>query len=130
MSAISSLEPFVERIRAFEECRIGYRRQDGEIVSEIIVSASLLEETLRSSTAIDLTLSTDGFVSASLSESATSDGQGRSVRAIDDLLRATLMKKNLHLEEASACQLRELLTRLENSVSMVRDAIDQMKGLT
>ena len=130
MSAISSIEPFVERIRAFEECRIGYRRQSGEIVSEIIISASLLQEALRSSTSIDLALSADGLVSASLSESATSDGEGQSVRAIDDLLRATLTKKNLHLEEASASQLRELLTRLENSVSMVRDAIDQMTGPT
>jgi hypothetical protein len=130
LSATSSLEPFVERIRAFEECRIGFRRQDGEIVSEITISASLLEEALYASTSIDLRLSADGLVSASLSESASSQGARQSVRAIDDLLRATLTRRNLHLEEASASQLQELLNRLQNSVSMVRDAIDQMKGST
>jgi hypothetical protein len=113
-------------VRALEECRIGYRRQNGEVVSEIIVSARLLEEALYSSISIDLALSADGVVSASLSESVTNNQGGRSVRAIDDLLRATLTKKNLHVEEASVSQLRELLNRLEKSIDMVRHAIDQM----
>jgi len=90
LSAIPSLEPFVERIRGLDEFRIGYRRQDGEIVSAIVVSMGLLEEALYSSSSIDLTLSVDGFVSASLSELANCGSAPRSIRAIDDLLRVTL----------------------------------------
>jgi hypothetical protein len=126
LSAIPSLEPFVERIQGLDECRIGYRRRDGEIVSAIVVSVSLLGEALYSSSLINLTLSADGFISASLSEPANSAGIPRSARAIDDLLRSTLSKRNLHLEEASTSQLLALLSRLEVSVSMVRHAVDQM----
>jgi hypothetical protein len=129
LSVAEPLEPFVETIRP-EECRIGFRSQDGEIVSEIVVSVSLLKEALYSGSSIDLTLSADGFISASLSESTSSTTAPRSVRAIDDLLRSTLTERNLHLEEASACQLRALLVRLEDSVSMVRRAIDHIVNLT
>lgn len=125
LSTITTLEPFVETIRPFEECRIGFRRQDGEIVSQIIVSANLLRDALYSDSSIDLTLSTEGLICASLGES-TNKASPRSVRAIDDLLRITLMNRNLYLEEASACQLRVLLARLEESVNMVRRAIDHM----
>jgi hypothetical protein len=126
LSTITTLELFVEKIRPpFEECRIGFRRQDGEIVSQIIVSANLLRDALYSDFSIDLTLSTEGLISASLGE-GTNDVNPRSVRAIDDLLRITLMNRNLYLEEASTCQLRKLLARLEDSVTMVRRAIDHM----
>ena len=96
-----SLQPFVERIQARDEYQIGYRRRDGEIASTIVVSVSLVAEALYSGSLIDLTLSADGFVSASLSELTDSAGFPRTIRAIDDLLRATLSKGNLHLEEAS-----------------------------
>jgi hypothetical protein len=122
LDVIASLEPFVERIQARDE----YRRRDGEIVSAIVVSVSLLAEALYSSCLIDLTLSADGFVSASLSESTDSASYPRTIRAIDDLLRATLSKRNLHLEEASTSQLIALLGRLEDSVTMVRHAVSQM----
>lgn len=125
LDVIPSLEPFVERLQARDEYQIGYRR-DGEIVSSIVVSVSLLAEALYSSCLIDLTLSADGFVSASLSESTDSASNPRTIRAIDDLLRATLSKRNLHLEEASTSQLIALLGRLEESVSMVRHAVSQM----
>jgi len=123
LDVIPSLEPFVERIQARDEYQIGYRRRDGEIVSAIVVSVSLLAEALHSSSLIDLALSADGFVSASLSESTDSASTPRTIRAIDDLLRATLSKRNLHLEEASTSQLIALLGRLEDSVSMVRHAV-------
>ena len=126
LDGVPSLEPFVERIQARDEYQIGYRRRDGEIVSAIVVSVSLLAEALYSSCLIDLTLSADGFVSASLSESTDSASNPRTIRAIDDLLRATLSKRNLHLEEASTSQLIALLGRLEDSVSMVRHAVSQM----
>jgi hypothetical protein len=124
LSAITTLELFVETIRPpFEECRIGFRRQDGEIVSQIIVSADLLRDALYPNYSIDLTLSAEGLICASLGESTNDVNQG-SVRAIDDLLRTTLMNRNLYLEETTTCQLRKLLARLEDSVNMVRRAID------
>lgn len=127
LDVIPSLEPFVERIQARDEYQIGYRRRDGEIVSAIVVSVSLLAEALSSASLIDLALSADGFVSASLSESTDSaSSTPRTIRAIDDLLRTTLSKRNLHLEETSTSQLIALLGRLEDSVSLVRQAISQM----
>ena len=95
LDVIRRWRPFVERIQARDEFQIGYRRRDGEIVSAIVVSVSLLAEALYSSCLIDLTLSADGFVSASLSNRADSASNPRTIRAIDDLLRATLSKRNL-----------------------------------
>ena len=46
-----------------------------------------------------------------------------------DLLRVTLSQKNLRLEEASVNQLRTLLNRLQDSLNMVRHAINQLKDL-
>jgi hypothetical protein len=125
LSATTPLEPFVETLRAHHACRIGYRDQDGETVSEVVVPTSLLTEALYFRFSIDLRLSADGFVSASLSESTDSPTAPRTVSAIDDLLRATLTSRNLHLEEASAGQLRSLLNRLEDSVGLLRKLVDQ-----
>lgn len=132
LSPFSSLEPFVERIRSqgLDQCCVGYRLQDGEVVSSIIVSASLLGNFLVADSSIDLRLSIDGFVSANVSELAGDIGAPRSVLAIDDLLRDALTTENLRLEEASIQQLRALQDRLEASVNMVRRVINQIEQLS
>lgn len=125
MTAITTLEPFVETSQPFEECRVGFRRYDGEIVSQIVVSADLLRKALRTDKSINLTLSIEGIICASMDEGAD-NAAPRSVCAIDDLLRTALINENLHLEEASVHELGMLLARLEDSVDMVRHAISQI----
>ena len=127
LSPFSSLEPFVERIRSpgLDQCRIGYRLQDDEVVS-IIVSARLLEDFIVSDSSIGLRLSIDGLVSANLSDLAGSISTPRSVLAIDDLLRNALTTENLRLEEASVKQLRALQDRLEACLDMVRSVINSV----
>jgi hypothetical protein len=129
LSPLSSLEPFAERIRShgLDQWCIGYRLQDGEVVSSIVVSASLLGECFFSSSSINLRLSIDGLVSANMSELTDSVGAPRSEVAIDELLRETLMAENLRLEEASAKQLSVLEGRLKACVNLVRHLINQME---
>jgi hypothetical protein len=45
---------------------------------------------------------------------------------IDDLLQRAVSAENLRLEETKIVDLRILLKRLERSVSLVKEAIDQM----
>jgi hypothetical protein len=129
LSPFSSIEPFVERIRSqgLDQYCVGYRLPNGEVVSSIIVSASLLGDFLVADSSIDLRLSIDGFVSANLSELARGIGAPKSVLAIDDLLRDALTTENLRLEEASVQQLRALQDRLEASANMVRRVINEME---
>jgi hypothetical protein len=132
LSPFSSFEPFVERIRSqgLDQYCVGYRLPNGEVVSSIVVSASLLGEFLVTASSIDLSLSIDGFVSAHLSELTGGIGAPRSVLAIDDLLRDALRTDNLRLEEASVQQLRALQDRLEASASMVRRVINEIEQLS
>jgi hypothetical protein len=132
LSPFSSLEPFVERIRSqgLDQYCVGYRLPNGEVVSSIIVSASLLGDFLVADSSIDLRLSIDGFVSANFSELAGGIDAPRSVLAIDDLLRDALTTENLRLEEASVQQLRALQDRLEASANMVRRVINEIEQLS
>jgi hypothetical protein len=132
LSLFSPLEPFVERIRSegLDQYRVGYRLPNGEVVSSIIVSASLLGDFLVADSSIDLRLSIDGFVSANFTELAGGTDAPRSVLAIDDLLRDALTTENLRLEEASVQQLRALQDRLEASANMVRRVINEIEQLS
>ncbi|MET4418850.1 hypothetical protein [Bradyrhizobium sp. RT3a] len=106
--------------------RLGYRvSETGTVVAAIEIPAWLLEEAISSNLTSSCRLTPDGSL---ISESSFEYGKacagiGISPMPLDQLIRATLAPQNLHMEEATAANLRTMLQRLEESTSVVREAL-------
>jgi hypothetical protein len=129
------LEPFVERICAAHDFgtssgyRIGYRLgPSGETITSITVSAETIEKTLKLCESVALGVTPDGQVRAETTFLEAPESRLREAFPIDILVRNTLNSENLRMEEATVSDLKTLLQRLEQSVGLVKDAIDQMAG--
>ncbi len=133
LSPRQAIEPFVERVglqqtRPFGDLyRFGYRAVGTDtIVAAIEIPARLLEEEISSNLRLSCRLSPDGNVTP---ESSIQNDGGSSTRTwagsqpLDQLIRSTLAPQNLRMEEATIADLTILLQRLEDSASLVRDAL-------
>lgn len=133
LSPLQAIEPFVElvglqQIRPFDDLyRFGYRAVGTDtIVAAVEIPARLLEEEISSNLRLSCRLSPDGNVTPELSiqnDRASSTGTWAGPQPLDQLIRSTLAPQNLRMEEATIADLTTLLRRLEDSVSVVRDAL-------
>jgi hypothetical protein len=124
----TQLEPFAEL--AGSAYRFGYRVV-GTIdnVSTIEVPAPIVEQQVMMSASLAARIDPDGTVISQISMSSFHDitpSTSSKAVPIDDLLQKAVSAENLRLEETKIVDLRILLKRLERSVSLVKEAIDQM----
>lgn len=128
------LEPFMEPAdhtkgrmsgRAY---RFGYRIPgSAEVVSAVEVPASIVEHTIMQGAFLSVRSSPDGTITSQISISYSANaGSTREATPIDELVRNAVDLENLRMEEATSKDLNTLLERLERSISVVKDAIDQV----
>jgi hypothetical protein len=130
-SAQQAIEPFVERaslpgtVVADHLYRFGYKIvRTGIVVAAIEVPSSLVEEAISSGLTLSCRLTPDGDVVPECSfENSWSHPKGGSPLPLNQLIRATLAPKNLHVEEATIANLTTLLRRLEEAANDVREAL-------
>ncbi|MHC6157005.1 hypothetical protein ACVSQB_35210 [Bradyrhizobium elkanii] len=131
LSAKQEIEPFVERAclrktrTPGDLYRFGYKIAGTDmVVAAIEIPARLLEETISSSMTLSCRLTPDGEVIPEPSfEQDRTSSTGISPLPLDQLIRATLAPQNLHMEEATIANLTTMLQRLEESVSIAKDAL-------
>jgi hypothetical protein len=130
-----ALEPFVERIGGTLDLdgaagyQIGYRTSPGgTAITSMTVSAEIIVKALNLDGAVELTVTPDGQVAAVVSHSSSAESILRGALPIDSLVQKAMDFENLRVEEATVSDLKILLQRLEHSVRLVKDAIDQMAG--
>jgi hypothetical protein len=137
VSRAMQIEPFIERIG--QACgavgpsiyRFGYRLEaTAEILSVVDIPADVVEQVLNSKLSLSIRLTPEGEVAvfATIDEtSIVSPAQGTS-ESIDVLVSRVVGPENLQFEEAGVTELTTLLTRLEHSVSLVRNALTQLQN--
>ncbi|MCC8951404.1 hypothetical protein H8A97_41805 [Bradyrhizobium sp. Arg62] len=131
LSARQEIEPFVERAclagtpAADHLYRLGYKVVGADIVvAAMVIPARLVEEEISSNLALSCRLTPDGDVIPESSfEHSRASSSGVSPLLLDQLVRATLSPQNLHMEEATLANLTTMLRKLEESASIVRDAL-------
>ena len=132
LSTLRAIEPFAERVclgnaRTVDDLyRLGYRDSEtGIVVAAIEIPVGLLEEAISSNLTSSCRLTPDGNL---ISESSFECGKASagvliSPMPLDQLVRATLTPQNLHMEEATIANLRTMLQKLQESTSVVREAL-------
>jgi hypothetical protein len=129
------LEPFMESAEITRSptggaaYRFGYRIVGSTtVVSAVELPAAIVEQTIMEGALLSARSSPDGTIVSQISISYLADGGGLSCRAgaIDDLVRNAVDPESLRMEEATAADLNTLLQRLERSVGLVKNALDQM----
>ena len=132
LAARQAIEPFAERVclgntqTADDLYRFGYRDgETGTVVAAIEIPALLLEEAVSSNLTSSCRLTPDGNLIAvsSFEYGKASAGISISPMPLDQLIRATLTPQNLHMEEATIANLRTMLQKLQESTSVVREAL-------
>jgi hypothetical protein len=131
LSTQQAIEPFVERVclrrtsAADHVYRCGYRIVGTDtVVVAMEIPARLVEEAISSNLVLSCRLTPDGDVIPEPSfEHSRASSAGASPVALDQLVRATLTPQILHMEEATVANLTTLLRRLEDSASVVKDAL-------
>jgi hypothetical protein len=130
-SAQQAIEPFVERAclrrtsTSDDLYRFGYRIVGTDtVVAAMEIPARLVEEEISSNLVLSCRLTPDGDVIPEPSlEHNRAPLAGASPVALDQLVRATLTPQALYMEEATIANLTTLLRKLEESASVVRDAL-------
>lgn len=132
LAARQAIEPFAERVclgnarPADDLYRFGYRdSESGTVVAAIEIPAGLLEEEISSNLTSSCRLTPDGKLisESSFEYGKVSAGIGISPVPLDQLIRTTLAPQNLHMEEATIADLRIMLERLEESISLVKETL-------
>ncbi|WOH63623.1 hypothetical protein [Bradyrhizobium sp. BWA-3-5] len=121
------LGPFVESGQSITN--VGYRDVlTGQVVSSVEIPSELVERAVLDRVSVEIALSTDGQIASS----ATGGGAASSKKMIhvDELVETFLTSNNLHLEEATALDLRRLLERLEKSVRAVKRSIAELEEVS
>lgn len=98
----------------------GYRLiETGEIVCAIQLPASIAESAILRRSKISITLAPAGHIEVAAGGLAANE-------PIDDLVARMVTQANLHMEEATASDLKSFLHRLERSLVLVQGAIARM----
>jgi hypothetical protein len=125
------LEPFAEVVS--DAYRFGYRAlgADDCCLSTIDVPTSIVEQAVLTRASLAARVGPDGTVISYMLMPHVRDSVPdipTDVASIDALVQGALNVENLRREEATITDLSMLLRRLEDSVSLVKGAISQMKS--
>lgn len=131
LSERQAIEPFVECTCLPNTCtadhlyRFGYRIVGSDnVVAAVEIPSRILEEAVLSKLTLSCRLTPDGdVIPQSMFEHGKAPSAGSSPLSLDQLIRATFTPKNLYMEEATIANLTTMLQRLEESASVVRDAL-------
>jgi hypothetical protein len=120
------LEPFAEA--AGNTYRFGYRTAGiSDYVSAVEVPIQIVEQAVLPRTSLTVRIGLDGTVFPLLLHVAdTTLDIPTDVEALDVLIKRAVNTENLRMEEATVSDLNALLQRLECSIGLVKDAINQI----
>ncbi|ODM77110.1 hypothetical protein A6X20_02945 [Bradyrhizobium elkanii] len=103
--------------------RVGYRQGEHDLVS-IDIPVLLLERALAAHLQVIIRVTTSGQVVSQLADSSGSLlSEPQSIASIERLISETVCAESIRLEEATANELRGLLTSLEIAIDQVRAAL-------
>ena len=124
------LEPFAETTD--DAYRFGYRViGTDDCLSIIDVPTSIVESAVLARVTLVARIEPDGTVTSQLLTSHTNESVpeiSTNAASVEALVQKAVSAESLHIEEATVADLGTLLQRLEDSVTLVRGAISQMKA--